>query len=176
MPISVETILKILDEILQDSIIEGYHLYNSNDKNKNIKVNENKNNFSFNVFGNVLLRYTPKKTKKTIEIRYINDEQLNNIKMNFQNVRYKYNDDLYIYIDIDKLDDIYLLKSEIIDIHKYLFLNEAVETFGCCSKYVECSDNKKCLCTDLIFRLGCQYKKNLEAGKIFYGKNKTIKY
>lgn len=170
----VQTILKILDTILKDSIMENTHLYDANDKNNKITLNENISNYSFLTFKQILLRYTPKKTKHTIEIRYLNDEQLNNIRNKFQNVRYKYGDDLYIYIDIDKPEDINLLKQEILDIHKYLFLNEAVETFGCCSRYIECSDNKKCLCNDLIFRLGCQYKKNLEAGRIFYGKNKTI--
>lgn len=46
--------------------------------------------------------------------------------------------------------------------------------FGCCSKYVECSDAKKCLHQNSMYARGCYYRKNLEAGKIFYGKNCNV--
>lgn len=39
--------------------------------------------------------------------------------------------------------------------------------FGCCSQYKECSDAKKCLRTDDRAE-ACLYRRNLEAGKIFY--------
>lgn len=170
-----EKIYSILDNILENSIIEDYKLYDSNDIKRKLTITPNKNSYSFFTYNNVLLRFTPKKTKKTVEIRYLNNAQLNNILCKFPNSRYKDNSmDLYIYIDIQNIDEINLLKQELLEIHKFFFLNESVDTFGCCSKYVECSDNKKCVCTDLLFRLGCQYKKNLEQGKIFYGKNKTI--
>lgn len=48
------------------------------------------------------------------------------------------------------------------------------DPFGCCSRYVECSDQKKCIHPDFIFAASCQYKRNLEQGRIFYGKNKNI--
>lgn len=48
------------------------------------------------------------------------------------------------------------------------------EPFGCCHKYVECSDAKKCLHDDLIYATACMYRKNLEQGRIFYGKNRNI--
>ena len=165
----------ILDNILKDSIIENYRLYDSNDVKKKITIKKNLNTYSFYTYDNVLLRYVPKKTKTTIDIRYLNPEQLNSIIKKFPNARFK-NDttDIYIHVDISELDDIKLLKQEILNIHKFLFLNESVDTFGCCSRYIECSDNKKCVCTDLLFRLGCQYKKNLDDGKIFYGKNSIL--
>ena len=47
----------------------------------------------------------------------------------------------------------------------------SLEKFSCCSKYLECSDQKKCIHPDLIYALGCYYRKNLSDGKIFYGKN-----
>lgn len=49
-----------------------------------------------------------------------------------------------------------------------------VERFGCCSSYVECSNAKRCLHEEDFEYLGCYYRANLEAGKIFYGVNKTI--
>ena len=46
--------------------------------------------------------------------------------------------------------------------------------FGCCSKYVECSDAGKCLHQDKLHANGCAYNGNLKEGRIFYGRNKTI--
>ncbi len=40
--------------------------------------------------------------------------------------------------------------------------------FGCCSRYKECSKEKKCVHPDLIYATACEYRKNLENGKIFY--------
>lgn len=55
------------------------------------------------------------------------------------------------------------------------------DAIACCSRYVECSDAKKCLVVDRpdypqIWRqyFSCYYKRNLRQGKIFYGKNKNI--
>jgi hypothetical protein len=42
---------------------------------------------------------------------------------------------------------------------------------GCCSKYLECSNNRKCLYTTDPAYAECYYRKNLEAGRIFYGIN-----
>lgn len=45
--------------------------------------------------------------------------------------------------------------------------------FGCCAKYVECSDALCCL-ENPEYSKFCFYRQNLESGKIFYGKNKNI--
>lgn len=50
----------------------------------------------------------------------------------------------------------------------------AGDSFGCCSRYVTCSDALKCIHPNPLIAAGCQYKKNLEQGRVFYGKNKTI--
>lgn len=47
-------------------------------------------------------------------------------------------------------------------------------SFGCCSSYVQCSDEKRCIHPDLAYATACQYRGNLESGKIFYGKNRNI--
>jgi mRNA-degrading endonuclease HigB of HigAB toxin-antitoxin module len=44
-----------------------------------------------------------------------------------------------------------------------------METFGCCSRYLECSNNRKCLYASDPDYAGCGYRKNLEVGRIFYG-------
>lgn len=55
-----------------------------------------------------------------------------------------------------------------------LFLTLNVEKFGCCNDFIACSDARMCLHQDDRFYNGCYYRKNLEAGRIFYGKNKNI--
>lgn len=41
--------------------------------------------------------------------------------------------------------------------------------FGCCSRYKECSDAKMCVHPDILYAAGaCQYKRNINAGHIFY--------
>lgn len=41
-------------------------------------------------------------------------------------------------------------------------------TFSCCARYKECSASAKCLHPNTLYAKGCQYRKNLENGKIFY--------
>ncbi len=55
-----------------------------------------------------------------------------------------------------------------------IFRNTITETFACCNDYERCSDARKCLKTEDRMYNGCLYRTNLEAGRIFYGKNKTI--
>ena len=47
------------------------------------------------------------------------------------------------------------------------------ESFACCARYDECSDEKRCVHRNQLYSKACQYRRNLEDGKIFYGKNKT---
>lgn len=42
---------------------------------------------------------------------------------------------------------------------------------GCCNDFVRCSDAKECLHKDNADYSGCRYRRNLEAGRIYYGKN-----
>ncbi len=46
-------------------------------------------------------------------------------------------------------------------------------TFDCCGMYEQCSDAMQCL-NSSDDALGCTYRKNLKAGRIFYGKNRNI--
>lgn len=47
-------------------------------------------------------------------------------------------------------------------------------TYGCCHLYNECSDARKCISKDKMYATVCAYKKNLDAGKIFYGRNRNV--
>ena len=46
--------------------------------------------------------------------------------------------------------------------------------FACCSHFNECSDAKKCVHENKLYACACYYKANLDAGRIFYGKNRNI--
>lgn len=48
------------------------------------------------------------------------------------------------------------------------------ERFGCCHRYIQCSDALQCIAPDKLHARGCYYRENLENGKIFYGKNANI--
>ena len=47
-------------------------------------------------------------------------------------------------------------------------------TYGCCHLYEKCSDAKKCISKEKIYATVCAYRKNLEEGRIFYGRNRNI--
>ena len=49
--------------------------------------------------------------------------------------------------------------------------DSAKDAFGCCSRYSSCSDAKICLIPHLDYSKNCTYRKSLEQGHIFYGKN-----
>ena len=47
-------------------------------------------------------------------------------------------------------------------------------SFMCCNDFIRCSDARQCLkATDPEYA-GCAYRKNLEAGRIFYGVNRNV--
>lgn len=49
----------------------------------------------------------------------------------------------------------------------------SADSFGCCSHYRECSDTGKCVISHMDYSANCIYRKSLESGKIFYGKNRS---
>lgn len=60
------------------------------------------------------------------------------------------------------------------DLINTIFRNLVTEHFGCCNDFIKCSDARQCLYPHDRFYNGCSYRKNLEAGRIFYGRNKNI--
>ncbi len=45
--------------------------------------------------------------------------------------------------------------------------------FGCCGMFKECSDARRCIHPNRLYATSCAYRHNLDAGRIFYGKNKN---
>ncbi len=54
------------------------------------------------------------------------------------------------------------------------FLLYSNAMFGCCSRYLECSDALKCLNPNKERARACQYLRNLYAGRVFYGRNRNV--
>lgn len=54
-------------------------------------------------------------------------------------------------------------------------IDRVPKTFDCCSRYLECSDAKRCISPNKTLAMGCGYKKILKSGRIFYGRNCNIK-
>lgn len=46
--------------------------------------------------------------------------------------------------------------------------------WDCCSRYMECSNARKCVHPDPSTGLKCGYRKILASGRIFYGENRNI--
>lgn len=46
--------------------------------------------------------------------------------------------------------------------------------FSCCSRYMECSNEIKCLNPDKKMAMRCGYRKVLMSGKVFFGINRNI--
>ena len=78
----------------------------------------------------------------------------------------------YVRLTFDNTEN---CRSALYAVTEYFSLNYTPsERFGCCHRYIECSDAKECTLNDKFRARGCYYRENLEKGKIFYGKNANI--
>ena len=165
-----DKILEILDTIINnisDEIIPQ-------DEREKISINVNKNSsVSFIVFNNILLKVTFQRARMLIEFRKLESINLAELSKKFEELKYKENE-LYVKIYIKDVNEINKISNELKEIYRYLYLNEPVDNYGCCSRFIECSDELKCINPNKKLAKGCQYRKNLESSRIFYGKNKNI--
>lgn len=65
------------------------------------------------------------------------------------------------------------------DAHKEVaqqIFEEAIQgnSFDCCSRYMGCSNAKKCIHPDIMMASQCTYRQRLNAGRIFYGENRNV--
>ena len=80
----------------------------------------------------------------------------------------------YVLTPTSSTDELLAAYNELKEMKKVIFDNLNSEPFGCCNDFIRCSDALHCLHSDDRFYNNCYYRKNLEAGKVFYGKNKNI--
>ena len=76
-------------------------------------------------------------------------------------------------VRINGIEDVLSLKTQISTLFMITLSEMGGESFGCCHRYEACSDARKCIHPNLMMSLACSYRKNLESGRIFYGKNKN---
>ncbi len=80
----------------------------------------------------------------------------------------------WVRIPISTVDDVVALTKPLCVVYMLVLSEQGgSNSFGCCDLCVKCSDAKKCVHPDYFHSLGCYYRRNLEAGRIFYGKNKN---
>lgn len=53
-------------------------------------------------------------------------------------------------------------------------INQLPKEWDCCSRYMECSNAKRCVHPDPELALKCGYRKILASGKIYYGENRNV--
>ena len=70
--------------------------------------------------------------------------------------------------------DLRALLENLRALKRKIFRGIVTYTFGCCNRYIECSDARRCVIAADRFSNGCQYRENLEAGRIFYGRNRNV--
>lgn len=92
----------------------------------------------------------------------------------FDGVEVEYNDKNEARIKVKSIEDVISFSYQLGVISMETLAEFGGESFGCCGRYVECSDAKQCIHPDKLFARACAYRRNLEKGKIFYGKNKNI--
>lgn len=116
------------------------------------------------------------KQTKYVMVREKNQAYFNEYMQN-HNVTPAYmkkENDLWMRIPVDSLSDVIEMIEPIGAVYMTVLADFGGERFGCCSRYEQCSDARKCIHPDFILSRACAYRKNLEAGKIFYGKNRNI--
>jgi hypothetical protein len=80
----------------------------------------------------------------------------------------------YIRIPISDEQPVSAMKLVLQEAFKMAYRENADTSFGCCSRFIECSDARKCTNPKPLFALGCAYKDNLENDRIFYGQHPTV--
>ena len=79
----------------------------------------------------------------------------------------------YIRVPVDKQHPVESYHDLLVSVTRES-VNRYPTEWDCCSRYMECSDAKKCVHPDKAFALGCGYRKVLQSGRIFYGSNRNV--
>lgn len=134
-----------------------------------LKISENKDQSISIKAKNILIAKVkfPKKVAPYIDIRSENKDMFP------AEVISEFNEE-WCRISITRQEDVLEYSKQFSRIFTDIMESSGGDPFGCCSRYIQCSDAKKCIHPDPVFASACMYRKNLESGKIFYGKNRNI--
>lgn len=76
----------------------------------------------------------------------------------------------WVRLEINSGDDIFLFSNIFCDIYEDMM----PDTFDCCSRYMKCSDELKCVQPIPKLMRECRYRKKLLKGIVFYGDNCNV--
>lgn len=155
---SVQSYKDIIYEAISREVSNAEYL-------KLIGISENKNGIITIKARNVIVT----KIRIHEESTYIEIREKN--KKYFENCTFVDSNDGWCRIIMSQIDEVLKQRESLLSI---ALAELEDESFGCCSRYEICSDEKHCVQPDPILALSCAYRKNLEAGRIFYGKNRNI--
>ncbi|MCQ2535356.1 MAG: 3'-5' exonuclease [Lachnospiraceae bacterium] len=120
--------------------------------------------------GDIVIRFMPEPSSfvgKTYMF-YVQRYKIRDTKISIGEDKSIKSDKLYNHYRVNVDDE--NIESFLNTLLDYSFKNykTSAKPFGCCSKYKQCSDARRCLHCNLLYATACQYRKNLEAGKIYY--------
>ena len=121
-----------------------------------------------------LIKYKEYKSQGNRYILKIKDSLLYNLEIPFDATTNKpasLGDFTEIHFPVDSDSICEFLRNVVL---RGLASYESNSSFACCSRFIQCSDAKKCVHDNKLYAKGCKYRANLEAGRIFYGKNRNI--
>lgn len=142
-------------------------LSNTNIDVELLELRENKTNVSLYYLSTMV--FTIKISKKLKYLSFhIRHRNLFNETFNISQIE---SDLLHFRVNIDKPSDIFKMSEQLIEI---FYLISIPITFDICSRYMQCSDEKKCVHPDKLHAKECSYRRKLQDGIVFYGKNRNI--
>ena len=92
----------------------------------------------------------------------------------FPKERISKKNDVLSVVEIHNISDVTEWSYVLSELYMTILAEMGTARFGCCSRYEDCSNAKECLHPDKTIAAACAYKKNLESGRIFYGRNKNV--
>ena len=137
------------------------------DMAKKIEIKRNQNYLSLKAGNSIAARFLLRKNRILLEIK-------GKYSSLFPNLEQQALSDGMNRITFLSRDELLAFSDELCAMAVKELSSFSGEGFGCCHLYEKCSDARKCIQPSQIFSLACYYRKNLEQGKIFYGKNRNI--
>lgn len=138
------------------------------DGSENFVYNENGNGkFNIKIDNSIFINF-PFKKNNVIEIRSRYKKDLE-----YKHISYSEQKNGFIRVEIPDINFI----REYISIFQKMYddIVSNKKDIACCSKYIECSDARRCVQPVEWIANRCYYRKNIRDGKIFYGKNSIVK-
>ena len=172
MPTYSDDVLNLLKQFISSDYLDGSDLYIKENKGDidSICVSSVATAYRRAVNDVLLLRVKSKGSKPYISFRAKYSKQLN--EFGFDTYKTAAENDfirvsLSDFMSLDFADS--NISVQLTALFNKIFADAmSFDSFGCCSKYVECSNVDKCLHEDKLYSTACMYRKNLEAGRNFY--------